>query len=103
MNMSETSDANYDYDGGGGTTNNAIIPSPAGHPSPGQKLLSSMVLGDGSFEASMKERSRVSVCFHMRRAYCVMKIHLHISILSTRTSLTFPYSQLVHIDIHSNR
>jgi hypothetical protein len=59
--MSETSEASsYDYDGGGGTTSNAIIPSPAGQPSPGQKLLSSMVLGDGSFEASMKERSRVS-------------------------------------------
>jgi hypothetical protein len=60
-NMSETSEASsYDYDGGGGTTSNAIIPSPVGQPSPGQKLLSSMVLGDGSFEASMKERSRVS-------------------------------------------
>jgi hypothetical protein len=51
------SDARHGFDEGGNS--NAIIPSP-GQPSPGQKLLSSMVLGDGSFEASMKERSRVS-------------------------------------------
>lgn len=50
------SEASYDYDGG--STNNDIIPSPV-QPSPSQKLLSSMVLGDGSFEASMKERSRM--------------------------------------------
>ena len=71
-------DASYDYDGGGGGgTSNAIVPSPVGHPSPGQKLLSSMVLGDGSFEASMKERSRVS--------FAHMCIYLHISVFSTRT------------------
>ena len=51
------SDARHGFDEGGNS--NAIISSP-GQPSPGQKLLSSMVLGDGSFEASMKERSRVS-------------------------------------------
>jgi hypothetical protein len=49
--------ARYDFDEDG--NRNAILSSPA-QPSPHQKLLSSMVLGDGSFEASMKERSRVS-------------------------------------------
>ncbi|KAL7534929.1 hypothetical protein ACHAWF_004994 [Thalassiosira exigua] len=41
--------------------NNAIViePQELAIPSPGQKKLSSMVIGDGGFEAMMKERSRM--------------------------------------------
>ncbi len=46
---------------GGDNENNAIV-----YPSPHQKKLGSMVVGDGGFESMMKERSRVSYIVHMR-------------------------------------
>jgi len=43
----------------GGNESNAIV-----YPSPHQKKLGSMVVGDGGFESMMKERSRVSYIVH---------------------------------------
>ena len=62
-------------------------------PSPGQKKLSSMVLGDGNFEEMMKERSRVSFDVLQRNSHLMPHLYAYITFIY--------FSSLVH-HIHNH-
>ena len=58
----------------GNSKRNAIITS-----TPEQKKLGSMVLGDGGFEAMMKERSKVSTIMYILFMYNIYYILFHMA------------------------
>ena len=58
----------------GNIKRNAIITS-----TPEQKKLGSMVLGDGGFEAMMKERSKVSTIMYILFMYNIYYILFHMA------------------------